>query len=93
MMQNTMNLSNDQRGLFLASREDYIHKIEKLLKLVNEKYPELTSYIEIPEKDFFYNGSSIEDLKNYYKKLYNKVQEFNIPRHRPYWIFNTKFYS
>jgi hypothetical protein len=92
MMDKIIMRSNTNRGLFLATREDYIEKIVRLARIIEEQYPELSDSIHNELIDL-YKAGSLNDLVDYYDKLYQKVKEYNIPSYRPYWMFKTKFYS
>lgn len=84
--------SNTNRGLFLATREDYIDKIEHLARMIKKQYPELSDLVQYELQDLYTSGS-LNDLMEYYNKLYQKIKDYNIPSYRPYWMFKTKFYS
>lgn len=91
-MDKILTRNETNRGLFLATREDYIEKIERLAKIVSEQYPELANLM-LSELNELYTRGSLSELVDYYDKLYQKVKDYNIPSYRPYWMFKTKFYS
>lgn len=92
-MENTIDMDNVRRGLFLISRDDYMQKIERLVRLINEKYPELADSIEIPELDNFNNSDTLNKVIELYSFLYLKIKDFISPSYSPHWINKTKFYS
>ncbi|HLN52276.1 MAG TPA: hypothetical protein VK212_01120 [Lentimicrobium sp.] len=93
MMDKIITVNDKNRGLFLATREDYMDKIERLARLITEKYPEISDTIDVTELHALYRTGSLHELVDYYEKIYHKVKELNIPSYRPYWMFRTKFYS
>ncbi len=93
MMDKIIDLDNHNRGLFLSTREDYIHKIERLVRLITEKYPEASGTIETSEISLLFDRGSLHELSDFYDHLYQKVKELNIPSYRPHWMFRTSFYS
>lgn len=92
-MHKEINTLNTHKGLFLTSREDYIDKIGRLIRLINEKYPEIADSAEFSGRIKVIESDSLEDVVKFYERLYQKIKEYNRPGYRPYWIFNTKFYS
>jgi hypothetical protein len=83
---------NINRGLFLSTREDYIQKIERLSRMVEELHPELSESVHTEIHDLYREGSLYE-LVEFHDKLYKTVKDFYIPTYRPHWMFKTKFYS
>lgn len=92
-MAKNIDMDNVKRGLFLTSKEDYMHKIERLVRLINEKYPELADSIEIPESDYFNSSDTLNKVIEYYSLLYLKIKDFVSPSYSPQWMNKTKFYS
>jgi len=92
MMDKIIVRSNTNRGLFLTTREDYIEKIDRLLKMVEEQDPEISASVH-KKIDNLCEEGSLHELVDYYDRLYEKVKNFNSPSYRPHWMFKTKFYS
>jgi hypothetical protein len=93
MMDKIIEVNNQSRGLFLSTREDYVHKIERLVRMITEKYPEVSESQEFSTLNCLYDSGSLHELSDFYEHLYQKVKELNIPSYRPHWVFRTSFYS
>ncbi len=84
---------NVMRGMFMATREDYIEKLTRLVRMVHDKYPEIAYEADNIEIDNLSKNGSLHELVDRYDCLYQKIKELNIPSYRPEWMFRTKFYS
>lgn len=93
MMDKIITVDNTSKGLFLTTKEDYMNKIERLARLITEKYPELSDSVSVTELYALYQTGSLHELVDYYEKLYQKVKDLTTPSYRPHWMFRTKFYS
>lgn len=93
MMDKIIDVSDVNRGLFLKTKEDYMNKIERLARLITEKYPELADSISVTELYALYQNGSLNELVKYYENIYQKVKDLNTPIYRPQWMFRTRFYS
>lgn len=92
MMDKIIVTSNTNRGLFLSTREDYVQKTERLLRMVEELHPELSESIHSEMHELYFSGS-LREIVDFHDKLYQKVKDYYIPSYRPHWMFKTKFYS
>ncbi len=93
MIDQMVSSKTENKSLFMQTREDYMQKIERLARLITEKYPEISDNINVAELHSLYKMGSLNELVNYYDGLYQKVKDLNIPSYRPHWMFRTKFYS
>lgn len=84
---------NVRHGQFMVTREDYIEKLNRLVKMVNEKYPEIADEAFDLDIEYLNKYASLHELVDSYDCLYQKIKELNTPSYRPEWMFRTKFYS
>lgn len=92
-MDKLIMMRNRSRGLFLVTKEDYLHRIEHLARMINDNYPEISDTIDATEISTLYKSGSLHELVNYHDKIYQKIKEFNKLAFDPSGMLRSRLYS
>ncbi len=93
MMKKVITNGSRNKGLFLVTKEEYLHRIEHLARLINKNYPEISDSIDVTEIYNVYKSGSLHELVSYHDKIYQKIKDFNKIAFNPSGMLRSRLYS